>query len=1695
MSSLLNTRTMRKLVYTAVLALSSSVISFGQRDCETCKRLSIKPLDLTRSPSHEDLVASGQLGGHLAPTGPESQSTTIDRFAFGLAMDAWNRHDYKRAKVLLKNFSRANPSSPWVAEAELHLGCEARFNGRFAEAEQYFTKILTDNASKQGTEYDEILHRAELRLAMLELMRGNFEDSRAKWRKILRTDPDRTRRDYARIWLHRTDLYQANAQIVRRCGTEALSRMLIALGRAEQAEELKSLTADPDYGFSAAELVAIAEEKGVRMVGLKASSAAELPIPFLAHYEFKHFVAVIGREQDGTLTIFDPILNQTVTMTAEEFGNEWSGLAMVPEESWSMRLAGRSVWKRLVQWVFSHTVEPELLAMTELPQYVGGCCGIENPNTDQGSDQFMVGGSRSDDDCGLCGWHFQPTSMNIFMSDTPLWYQPAIGPGIAFTMSYNAIDANNGLPSFGPKWMFSYLSYAVETPAGGSGTVTLFTPGGGNDIYSPVGPATNTYTPPGRVFNQLVKLGTNRFNLTMPDGTVYEYGQPAGATNVQQALLSRIVDLHSNAVSLLYDGQANPSLIGVVDALSKTSRINYSSSGLITNIIDPFGRSMSVVYSNGYVSSVRDMGGVESYYTFYTNGLAQDYVKSLRTDCGQVSFTYALEDGNNTGTWQRSTMTATYPDGSTEKLYYTGGEGGRRDAEYTDRNGRKTVYGLGLGASFPYQGTIKSITNADGTALSAQFNGALQVTNLTDEANQVWAYAYNSVGQLTQLRTPNGYQVSYAYTNDGFDLERVTEAGSNLLVAIGYTSKRDVAAITNGLNQAVAFGYDSFGRLTNTVDALSLQTDFSYGSDFWLAQVSRAGVVLASYQRDAIGRITNSVGPENIPVAFAYDGLDRLTNATVATEQPYKWTYQTNNLLLLSQTDRTGRRTRFGYDIMQRVRKISAPDSSFVLFDYDSADNLTKLTDGNANKTEFAYDTRGRMTLKKYPDGSSSQVGYDARGLPSTFTSPRGFVSSRQFNQDGKVTNITYSSTNTPGLKVTYNNRNLPSTSADGWSTNNFYYDSLGRMTGMVEVFGASTQTWTYAYDAIGRTTGLTWRISGNTNVFQTGYTYDGLSRLTNLATELGNFIYSYTNAGSQVAKLTYPNAESVSNQYDSLGRLTNVAYSTGGGWRYAYDSRDFITRRVGPSTNVYDYQYDDVGRLTYAIGLNGTNVVSGFPYRYTYDWAGNRMLSFEGTTQRRHTVNANNQLLVHARSNEVNVVGYVNTWPTQVVAKATNALSTWMTGQVSYVSATQSMFAVTVNNAGSVQSVWQLFAYALSNKSGSVRFTNTLAASPVATRAYDSDGNQLSMTGGASSEWDVENRQIKISYSDGAVTRLRYDGADRLREIAEYGPTNNLTNLVRYAWQGMLPRAELNSTNGVIRTFTWGLDLSGTVGGAGGIGGLLGIRGYIPGTNLFVRTDGKGNVTEVRATNGNIRASYTYSPYGLLLTQTNTYSQPFRFQTKMYFTRSGFSYFGYRWYDPTVGRWLSRDPIGEGGGLNLYAYCENNPINSVDPFGLINEAEARELNLQQQYEGNPVNQPTLAKYPGWRNIKSYQDGGGYGGGGFLSGFKLFRFSSNYGKSCAAKSTVRGGESSAAAAGRQAHKELAERVVQKPGWQSEPRLTGADGNVYKPDVVTAHGRVLELKPNTPSGRAAGARQVGNYEEQLGVHGRVIYYDP
>jgi RHS repeat-associated protein len=231
----------------------------------------------------------------------------------------------------------------------------------------------------------------------------------------------------------------------------------------------------------------------------------------------------------------------------------------------------------------------------------------------------------------------------------------------------------------------------------------------------------------------------------------------------------------------------------------------------------------------------------------------------------------------------------------------------------------------------------------------------------------------------------------------------------------------------------------------------------------------------------------------------------------------------------------------------------------------------------------------------------------------------------------------------------------------------------------------------------------------------------------------------------------------------------------------------------------------------------------------------------------------------------------------------------------------------------------------------------------------YDLDGN-LTNDGRWVIAWDAENRASSFTSLSAtpAASRKKVECAYDLkwRRVQKISSTWNgsayapqFTN--RFIYDGWNLTGILDGANTVLYSFTWGNDLSGTEQGAGGIGGLISMRvhtGALSGT-YFYAFDGNGNVTAlVNAADSTIAARYEYGPFGELLRATGPLASlnPFRFSTKYQDDETGFLYYGYRYYDPGIGRWQSRDPIGEKGGKSIYSFVQNRPTTSVDKLGRI---------------------------------------------------------------------------------------------------------------------------------------------------------------
>lgn len=292
------------------------------------------------------------------------------------------------------------------------------------------------------------------------------------------------------------------------------------------------------------------------------------------------------------------------------------------------------------------------------------------------------------------------------------------------------------------------------------------------------------------------------------------------------------------------------------------------------------------------------------------------------------------------------------------------------------------------------------------------------------------------------------------------------------------------------------------------------------------------------------------------------------------------------------------------------------------------------------------------------------------------------------------------------------------------------------------------------------------------------------------------------------------------------------------------------------------------------------------------------------------------------------------------------------------------------------------------------VNVMNQLTNEPGLSDYYDSNGNLTnrndgSYYGGYKYYYDDENRLTNVTYqtSTGSEsswwqTYFTYDGLGRLRKREEYIWLTDfgwyLNSTLYYVYDGWRVIQERGSVNPIV-AYTRGTDLSGSLEGAGGIGGLLArSHSYSSGnfsTHNCYFADGNGNVVYMINSSQSMVAKYRYDPFGNSISKSGSLSDAnvYRFSSKEVHASSGMYYYGYRFYDPNLQRWINPDPLGDEAAivyatakidrpleppsidelaaitaavldplsmftrinLNLHRATGNNPVSNVDPFGL----------------------------------------------------------------------------------------------------------------------------------------------------------------
>ncbi len=457
------------------------------------------------------------------------------------------------------------------------------------------------------------------------------------------------------------------------------------------------------------------------------------------------------------------------------------------------------------------------------------------------------------------------------------------------------------------------------------------------------------------------------------------------------------------------------------------------------------------------------------------------------------------------------------------------------------------------------------------------------------------------------------------------------------------------------------------------------------------------------------------------------------------------------------------------------------------------------------------------------------------------------------------------------------------------------------------------------------------------TNVLQAAdYDFDLAGRLWKVKDGNQQAVYTYDANSALIGTVSLTNGAgasqglAVSRAYDKLNRLQSASSKAYGGaatnlpisFAYQYNTANQRTRTTLADGSYWIYQYDTLGQVISGrrYWRDGSEVL-GQQFDYRFDDIGNRKLTGgRASASSSYTNNLLNQITGRGVAGVVDVLGLAN--PTTNVTVNGNVAS--RKGEyfhhalsVANTNAQYPTITVTSQYGGQQSQSGEVFVPAVSEL-----FT------------YDLDGN-LTADGRWTYSWDGENRLVEMKRDTNAPTpscrlRLVFDYDQQGRRIRKTFYTHDGTNWVEqrdticlYDGWNVMAELDTNDSNAKLRTYVWGTDLSGTLGGAGGVGGLLWVNNLqstyggqsLPVGVHFVAYDGNGNVVAlVQAADGAYGARYEYGPFGEPIRQTGALAdaQPFRFSTKWTDVESGLLYYGYRYYNPVMGRWLSRDPIND---------------------------------------------------------------------------------------------------------------------------------------------------------------------------------------
>jgi RHS repeat-associated protein len=796
-------------------------------------------------------------------------------------------------------------------------------------------------------------------------------------------------------------------------------------------------------------------------------------------------------------------------------------------------------------------------------------------------------------------------------------------------------------------------------------------------------------------------------------------------------------------------------------------------------------------------------------------------------------------------------------------------------------------------------------------------------------------------GPITQITSPNGKWVRLTYSS---------------------TNPPRVSAVEDNIGRKVTYKYDATGHLAEVKDAKGGITNYTYDAQGRMATITDPRrITYLRMDYDAAGRVKTQKAADDTVTAFDYTLANNVVTETRVTDprahvrrmtfnangfvvddtkaygtdkaQTVHTDYDPSGVRRAASTDALGRKTTWTYNAKGQATQTTVlagtTDARTEKFDYTGPHSeLTKFTDTFGKETIYELDTRG--ALKSITDAMKRKtlVGVDGSGLIATMTDPAGKI-----------------------FRTDYLGSDPVKTTDEVGRVTQTGFDAIGRPVTDLDARGARTDT-TYnaagqvvaVTDPLGLTTNISFDENGNQKSVrdprggETITGYNNMDRVEWAQDALGvRETFGYDENGNPETHTTR-NGVTTTETYDELDRTSTSTTGTNT-ITFTYDLGDRLRSTADPVSGASSVDYDGINRVTKETTSSGTvsyaysptvrdrtMTIPGKPaIRHLYDADGDLQEVQQGgtaiTSVSRDAVGRPERVGTPATTGVSQTYGWTDA---SEIKSITYKVNTTTLGDLGY-SYDASGLPIATTGTYSRQQLPDAFGPATYDAANRL---DTIGDTAI---TYDQDGN-LTSDGTTTSTWNDRDQLSGLS-RDGLTASFGYSSDGRRLSRTVNGKTTTFlydgTNPVQEMVAGAVTATVLSS----------------------------GVDGYLTrdvnGTVKRYQTDAIGSVIGLVDAAG-AGASYAYQPFGGTTVTGDDGGNAYRF-TGREDDATGLYFYRQRYYSPALQRFVSEDPTGADGGVNLHTYVTNRPTALIDPMG------TKPISLTPAYSRSAYKRPTAS--------------------------------------------------------------------------------------------------------------------------------------